>query len=138
MEIKVYLEMLLQAVLIPLLGILTKFIVELIRTKSAEIFERSQSDTTRKYIRMIEETVVRCVKTTNQVYVDAIKQKNEAGKNVFTAEEQREAFEMTYNAVLFSLAEDAQDFLKESFQDSEEFLRNLIESAVRDLKTGGN
>lgn len=138
MEINVYLEMLLQAVLIPLLGILTKFIVELIRTKSAEIFERSQSDTTRKYIRMIEETVVRCVKTTNQVYVDAIKQKNEDGKNIFTAEEQREAFEMTYNAVLLSLAEDAQDFLKESFQDGEEFIRNLIESTVRDLKTGGN
>ena len=66
-------NLLFQLVLIPILGILTKFIVDWLSAKSLEIQNKVDSDTADKYIAMLTDTITNCVVATNQTYVDALK-----------------------------------------------------------------
>jgi hypothetical protein len=73
--------------LIPLLGVLTAYIVKFIKAKSIEIQDKIESDNIDKYVSMVAETIASCVIATNQTYVEALKK-----QNAFTAEAQKEAF----------------------------------------------
>ena len=76
-----------QVCIIPLLGVLTAYIVKFINVKSAEIQTNIDNDMADKYIAMVTETISACVIATNQTYVEALKK-----ENAFTAEAQKEAF----------------------------------------------
>jgi hypothetical protein len=79
-----------------------------------------------KYLDMVEKTVTNCVMTTNQTYVDSLKQE---GK--FDADAQKIAFDKTLDAVLAILSEDAKLYLTQIFGDLNVYLTNLIESQVK-------
>jgi hypothetical protein len=79
-----------------------------------------------KYLDMVEKTVTNCVMTTNQTYVDSLKQE---GK--FDADAQKIAFDKTLDAVLAILSEDAKVYLTQIFGDLNVYLTNLIESQVK-------
>jgi len=51
--------------IIPLLGVLTTFLVALIRNKIAEINNKTNNETAEKYLTMLSETVISCVIATN-------------------------------------------------------------------------
>ena len=55
-----------QLVLIPLLIILTRFIAKWLDTKSTEIQAKTDNETAKKYIEMLEQTITACVIATNQ------------------------------------------------------------------------
>ena len=129
MDINYYLNIVFQAVIIPLFAILTKFLVDFIKLKAQEIISTLQNEQAVKYVRMIEATVINCVKTTNQTYVDKMKD-----ENVFDKEKQAIAFKMTYDAVMEILTEDAKEYITTGFADGKAWLISLIESAVRDNK----
>mgnify|MGYP001027839912 CR=1 FL=1 len=83
-----------QTVVVPLMGILTVFLIKVIREKMDAAAKDTKNETLAKYILMLKETVVDCVEATNQTFVDAIKASGE-----FTPEAQKAAFEKTLNAV---------------------------------------
>ena len=83
-----------QTVVVPLMGILTVFLIKVIREKMDAAAKNTKNETLAKYILMLKETVVDCVEATNQTFVDAIKASGE-----FTPEAQKAAFEKTLNAV---------------------------------------
>lgn len=119
--------------IIPLLGILTAYAVSYLRAKKEEILARietnktqEQKDLMSKYLDMVEKTVTNCVMTTNQTYVDSLKQE---GK--FDADAQKIAFDKTLDAVLAILSEDAKLYLTQIFGDLNVYLTNLIESQVK-------
>ena len=112
---------------IPLLGILTKFLVDFIKVKSEEILGKVDNDLADKYIKMLTETITDCVIATNQTYVNSLK---EQGK--FDLEAQKVAFEMTCNSVLAILSDDAKEYLTNVFGDLEEYIRNKIEVSVNE------
>lgn len=112
---------------IPLLGILTKFLVDFIKVKSEEILDKVDNDLADKYIKMLTETITDCVIATNQTYVNSLK---EQGK--FDLEAQKVAFEMTCNSVLAILSDDAKEYLTNVFGDLEEYIRNKIEVSVNE------
>jgi hypothetical protein len=119
--------------IIPLLGILTAYAVSYLRAKKEEILARietnktqEQKDLMSKYLDMVEKTVTNCVMTTNQTYVDSLKQE---GK--FDADAQKIAFDKTLDAVLAILSEDAKVYLTQIFGDLNVYLTNLIESQVK-------
>ena len=114
---------------IPLLGILTVYIVNYIKAKNAQLKQQTDNDLFKKYMDMLETTIVRCVIATNQTYTEALKQ-----KNAFDADAQKEAFQMTYDAVLGILSEDAVDYLKSAVDDFELFITQLIEAEVNNNK----
>ena len=115
----------LQVCIIPLLGVLTAYIVKFINEKSAEIQHNVDNDMADKYIAMVTDTISACVIATNQTYVEALKK-----QNAFTAEAQKEAFQLTYNAVMAILTDDAKDYLAEIYGDVAAYITNKIEAEV--------
>lgn len=115
----------LEVCIIPLLGILTAYVVKYINVKSAEIQDKVENDTADKYIAMLADTISACVMATNQTYVEALKK-----QNAFTAEAQKEAFNLTFNAVMAVLTEDAKKYLSEAYGDLTTYITNKIEAEV--------
>ena len=111
--------------LIPLLGVLTAYIVKFIKAKSAEIQNKVDNDTADKYIAMLDDTISACVIATTQTYVEALKK-----ENAFTKEAQQEAFNLTFNAVMDVLAEDAKEYLTNIYGDLNAYISNKIEAEV--------
>ena len=115
--------------IVPLLGILTAYIVSYIRAKINELTEISQNDTLDKYLNMLGETVSKCVIATNQTYVETLKKQ---GK--FDAEAQKTAFTMTLSAVMNIMGEEAIHYLNEACGDLSLYISNLIEAEVKSQK----
>ena len=115
----------LEVCVIPLLGILTAYLVKFINMKSVEIQTNVDNDMADKYIAMVADTVSACVIATNQTYVEALKK-----NNAFTAEAQKEAFQLTYNAVMAILTEEAKEYLAEIYGDVAAYITNKIEAEV--------
>lgn len=115
----------LQVCVIPLLGVLTAYVIKFINFKSIEIQNQVDNDLADKYIAMITDTISACVMATNQTYVEVLKK-----QNAFTAEAQKEAFNLTYNAVMSILTDDAKDYLAEIYGDVSAYITNKIEAEV--------
>lgn len=115
----------LEVCVIPLLGILTAYIIKYINVKSSEIQNQVNNDTADKYIAMLADTITACVMATNQTYVEALKK-----ENAFTKEAQQEAFNLTYNAVMAVLTEDAKRYLTEVYGDLTTYITTKIEAEV--------
>lgn len=114
-----------QVCIIPLLGVLTAFGVQLIKTKAAEIAARQDNELAEKYINMLANTITNCVIATNQTYVNSLKD-----KNAFDAEAQKMAFQMTYHAVVSALSEDAKEYLASIYGDLQAYITSCIEAEV--------
>lgn len=115
----------LEVCVIPLLGILTAFIVKYINVKTAEITNKVDNDMADKYILMLADTITACVVATNQTYVEALKK-----ENAFTAEAQKEAFDLTFNAVMAVLSDEAKVYLTAVYGDLTAFITAKIEAEV--------
>lgn len=116
--------------IIPLLGVLTTFLVALIRNKIAEINNKTNNETAEKYLTMLSETVISCVIATNQTYVESLKKQNK-----FDLEAQKKAFELTKNAVLEILSHEAVDYLNAIIGDLNTYIDKLIEATVNYKKS---
>lgn len=114
-----------QMCIIPLLGILTAYLVKFINVKAAELSVKSDNDLATKYITMLSETITTCVIATNQTYVNSLKQ-----QNAFTVQAQKEAFEKTKEAVLTVLSDDAKKYLSNIYGDLDAYLATQIEATV--------
>ena len=111
--------------IIPLLAVLTTYIVKYIQVKNAEITAKSENELVDKYVNMLSYTISSCVVATNQTYVEALKKQ---GK--FDAEAQKVAFNMTLNAVMEILSEDAKEYLSEAFGDLNSYIASQIEASI--------
>lgn len=129
MEMQEILSLIFQMIIIPLLGILTKYAVDLISTKIAELVARTDNDNFDKYLILLNDTISNCVVATNQTYVEALK-----AQNAFDAEAQKVAFKQTYDAVMSILTEDAKKYLQAALGDLDVYVTNSIESQVNASK----
>ena len=110
---------------IPLLGILTMYLVQFIRMKSQEITDKIDNELVDKYVQMLTDTITACVIATNQTYVESLKKQ---GK--FDAEAQKHAFELTYNAVVAVLSDEAKHYLASIYGDLTAYITTRIEAEV--------
>ena len=120
------LQQIFELCVIPLLGILTTYLVKLIRKKNKELDEKVSNKISKKYIDMLADTITDCVVSTNQTYVDALKE-----ANAFDKEAQKKAFELTYNKIMNVLTEDAKEYLTTIYGDLEIYITTKIESEVK-------
>lgn len=118
-----------QLCVVPLLGVLTTYLVQLIRKKTAEIADEETNAKAQKYIQLLSDTITNCVIATNQTYVDSLK-----GKDAFDEEAQKVAFEKTYQAIVKTLNDDAYKYLQEVYGDLETYIKTKIESEVKTQK----
>lgn len=112
--------------IVPLLGILTTFVVTWIKKKSAELQLKTNNELYNKYIEMLTNTITNCVIATNQTYVDSLKD-----ENAFTVDAQKKALTMTYENVMQILSTDAKEYLSNAVGDLEAYIKNLIEAQVK-------
>lgn len=119
------LQKIFEVCIIPLLGILTTYLIMFIKSKSKELQETTDNELYKKYIEMLQDTIVRCVIATNQTYVEALK-----NKNAFDKEAQAEAFRMTYESVMAILTDEAKEYLANVVGDLQTYITKLIEAEV--------
>lgn len=120
-----FLQEIFQVCVVPLLGILTAYLVKFINAKSSELVAQTDNELAQKYLSMLTETIEACVIATNQTYVNSLKE-----KNAFTAEAQKEAFNKTLDAVKAVLSDEAKEYLTTAYGDLNTYLTNQIEAQV--------
>ena len=125
MEWMSLLYQIIEVCVIPLLGILTAYIVKYINAKSEEIQIQIDNDLADKYVNMLAETITACVIATNQTYVESLKKQ---GK--FDIEAQKEAFNQTYNAIMAVLTNEAKLYLTNIYGDLAAYITARIEAEV--------
>ena len=116
--------------IIPLLGVLTTFLVRYINNKMKTLADTTNDEKQKKYIEMLNNTITDCVIATTQTYVDTLKKQ---GK--FDKEAQEQAFLMTFNAVSDLLTEESKKYLNEAIEDLDLYIKQKIESEVNINKT---
>ena len=114
---------------IPLLGVLTVYIVKFIQKKTQELNSKNENELMNKYLTMLSNTIIDCVIATNQTYVESLKKQDK-----FDLEAQKVAFEMTYNAVINVLSSDAKTYLSNIYGDLNKYITNMIEAEVNKNK----
>lgn len=124
------LAQIMEVVVIPLLGILTAYVVKVVNTKLADAAASRKNELEKKYFDMLSDTISDCVIATTQTYVDSLKKQ---GK--FDADAQKEAFNQTYEAVMCILSEEAKEYLNEAIGDLNLYITQKIEAEVNVNKT---
>lgn len=119
-----------EIVVIPLLGILTAYVVKLVNAKIEDINKERDNVLEEKYLTMLGATISDCVTATTQTYVESLKKQ---GK--FDAEAQKEAFNQTYTAVMNILSEEAKKYLTVAVGDLNLYITQKIEAEVNANKT---
>ncbi len=114
-----------EVAIIPILAAATMYLVTLIKAKKQELLEKTKNETTKKYIEMLDKTITDCVIATNQTYVEALKKQGS-----FDVEAQKKAFQLTYDAVMAILTDDANEYLTEAIKDLNAYITTKIESQV--------
>ena len=125
MEWMTLLYQVLEVCIIPLLGVATAFLINFIKIKSKEAQDKIDNNTADKYIGMLADTISACVVATNQTYVEALKK-----ENAFTKEAQQEAFQLTFDAVMAVLTDDAKNYLTNIYGDLNTYISAKIEAEV--------
>ena len=115
--------------IIPLLGLLTGYLIQFIKTKTAETKKVTKNDIAVNYINLLEQTICDCIVATNQIYVKALKD-----KNAFDAEAQKEALQITLNAVKTILSDDAEEYLAMFVKDLDTYIVEKIEANIEKMK----
>lgn len=129
MEWMAILQQIFELCIVPLLGIVTAYIVSYIKAKTKGLDTTNSNDILIKYVNMLSQTVCDCVIATNQTYVNALKD-----KNAFTEEAQAIAFKKTYDAVIAILSDDAKEYLTHIYGDLSIYITNMIEAEVNKNK----
>lgn len=115
-----------ELVIFPVLSIGGIYLTYLISVKIKELKQKTNNDTAKKYLDMLNETIDNAVLATTQTYVEALKKE---GK--FDAEAQKAAFQQTYDAVMKVLTSEAMKYITESVGDLETYITNKIEAEVK-------
>lgn len=97
--------------------------------KNKQIKEKTNSEVARKYLDMLEDSIMKSVIATTQTYVEALKD-----KNAFDAEAQKIAFKMSYDAVMSTLTDEAKKYLTTIVSDLDSYITTRIEYNVKVCK----
>ena len=125
-ELQTMFQSIWQLCIIPLLTVLTAYIVKFINKKSESLQKTTDNELYKKYIALLDETISKCVIATNQTYVDSLK-----NQNAFTKEAQEEAFKRSYDAVMSILSLEAKTYLENVVGDLNVYITNTIQAQVK-------
>lgn len=125
MELNEMLATIFQVIIIPLLTVLTGYLIKWINAKANDIKNIIKDERIQKYITMLDKTITSAVVAVNQTYVDSLKQ-----QGAFDKEAQLIAFNKVYETVMLSLTEEANFYLEEIIGDLNTYITNKIEEEV--------
>lgn len=93
--------------------------------KKKEVQAKTDNEIANKYLDMLEDTIMKSVIATTQTYVEALK-----GKNAFDVDAQKVAFQMSYDAVMATLTDEAKTYLSTIVSDLQSYITTRIEYNV--------
>ena len=114
---------------IPMFGVLTIYLIKWLNAKELEVKDKIESETGDKYVALLFETIRDCVSATTQTYVESLK-----AQNAFDAEAQKRAFQMSFDAVMAVLTDDAKEYLTHIYGDLTAYITTKIEAEVKAQK----
>lgn len=120
------LEQIFEMLIFPLLAILTIYLIKYINTKAEQLKRSTDNELLQKYIGILNDLIVTCVETTNQTYVDSLKEQGQ-----FNEAAQKKAFEMTYEAVKETLTDEMREILAIVYEDLDDYIAKQIEMMVK-------
>ena len=120
---------LLQTVIVAVVPTLTVFLVNLIKSKSAQAAAVAENEKAAGYILQIAEAVVTAVDYTSQTYVDNLK-----SDGFFNTPEQKVAISLALDTARASLTKSTLDFIETAYGDVTEYLVTRIEAEIRAQK----
>ena len=123
------LKQIFELVIYPVLSVGGIYLTYLISIKIKELKQKTNNETAKKYLDMLNESISSAVLATTQTYVDALKKDGE-----FDAEAQKKAFQLTYDAVMQVLTDDAVKYLTGIVGDLNVYVTNKIEAEVKVTK----
>ena len=85
-----------------LISIVVTYALKFLNLKSSQIIAQCDNEQLANYLSLLTNVINDCVLSTKQTYVDSLK-----GKNAFTVDSQKEAFNKTYEAVQKLLTDEA-------------------------------
>ena len=115
-----------ELVVYPVLSIGGIYLTYLISVKIKELKQKTNNDTAKKYLDMLDNTIASAVLATTQTYVESLKKQ---GK--FDEEAQKIAFKQTYDAVMKVLTAEAIKYITMSVDDLETYITKQIEEEVK-------
>jgi hypothetical protein len=124
------LEKVFEILIFPALSAAALYFITWIRAKKIELQQKTKNEITKKYLDMLDVTITECVLATNQTYVDALKKEGS-----FDAEAQKKAFQLTFDAVMGILTDEAQKYIGETVKDLGAYITNKIEAHVSAVKS---
>ena len=128
MDLQQFLSELLIVVIIPLMGVLTKYLVTLIQgiTDDLKVQKDIKNNVLIKgYIEDIETIIIKAVETTNQEYTNVLKANGEWSKENF-----RTAFNITKDKVMKLLTEENKELIKTIYNDIDSYIETVVESYI--------
>lgn len=115
-----------ELIIYPVLSIGGVYLTYLISVKIKELKQKSDNETTKKYLDMLNDTIANAVLATTQTYVETLKKQGKFDENA-----QKEAFKQTYEAVMKVLTDEAMKYIVTSVGDLETYVTNQIEAQVK-------
>ena len=119
----------LELLVFPAISALAIYFTTWLKAKKLELEEKIKNDTTKKYIDMLDKTVIECVLATKQTYVDALKK-----EGTFDIEAQKKAFQLTFDAITSTLTDEAQVYLNTAVKDLKAYITTKIEASISATK----
>lgn len=124
-----FLKDILEVCIVPIIGVIGGYVIAFINKKKEQMESKVENETLEKYIVLVGNLITDCVAATQQTYVQALKD-----KNMFDENAQKEALEMTFNAVKSLLSEKATTYLSEAFVDLDNYIKFKIEAEINKNK----
>ncbi len=116
--------------LIPILPVLTAFIIAFLKKKIAELESNIKKLEITKQLELTENAISTSIAAVNTNYVDSLKK----NKGTLSPEEQRAAFTMAKEKVDKILGQDGRQKLSEFYRDVDTWMDSRIEFYVRQAK----
>ncbi len=119
--------------IVPIIGIVTKFVIKFLKSKVDELEVRIQNETLNRYTAMAEDAIETAVVSVNQTFVETIKKQGS-----FDDAAMEESFKIAKNKALVIMGEFLKKILEAAYGDIDAWIDNKIEYYVNQNKKQSN
>ena len=112
-----------------LLASVLLFLAKWVHIKCEQLKAKTDSEALKALLDKIDFIVQLCVETTNQTFVDDLKENNK-----FTEQEKQQAYNKTFESIENMLTEDDKEQILANFGDLSTFLKTSVENYIKSSK----
>lgn len=124
-----FLQNLLYAIISAAIPVLTVYAVKFLQSLYENNKNKIKNENIRETLNRVTDMIVAAVETTTSTYVKQLK-----AENLFDADAQKQAFNMTYETVKKQLTAESSAIIEDVYGDVEAYLTSRIEQFVEELK----